>query len=417
MRFSLISVGDEVLCGDVVNTNVSFLAQELTTAGFDVLQHLVVSDTREKLKKTFDYAFQFSNVVITSGGLGPTQDDLTKETATEYFGQSLEMNEEALSTLKNFFAKKKEKMAEANFKQAMFSPESILLVNDFGTAPGAILSQRCDEEGLESERFIILLPGPPRELKPMFRRSVLPWLNERSHQVIVSRRYQSVGLGESDGEDLLKPILSDGNPSLAPYAKLGYVEYKMVARAESQREAEELIKPLEREFLTTMKEYIVGDGSLSLEETVVQLLQSRGLTLAAAESCTGGLFASTLVNCPGVSSTFLGSFVTYSNELKREVLGVSSEILERYGAVSEECVEEMARGAQRVAGSDIVVALTGLAGPEGGTKEKPIGLVYLGILFRGEYSCERVQFLGDRNAIRHRVVILTLYRLWQKFRE
>ncbi len=403
MKIALISVGNEVLTGDIVNTNSHYLANELVTLGHEVVLQSVIDDSHARVTQVLDFAFSMSDIVITTGGLGPTQDDLTKETCAAYFGLDLEMNEKALTILKKYFAHAKKEMASSNLKQAMFPADSFILENDFGTAPGVILSQK--------NKHIVLLPGPPREMKPMFSNKFLPWLKQFQNEVALTQFYQVMGIGESDAQLLLAPILTDQNPSLAPYAKLGYVNYKMVARASTQDQAEQLLSPLKKSFRSLLGKHIVSDTQENFENTVMQKIIEKNLSISTAESCTGGLLASTLVNYPGASQAYHGSYICYSNAMKIE-LGIDPTILSQHGAVSSECALAMVKSLVARTKTNIGIALTGIAGPEGGTAEKPVGLVYLALAFNDNFYVHQLQLSGDRDAIRHRSVIQSLYQLW-----
>jgi len=360
MKAEIISVGTELLLGDIVNTNAQYLSKRLAEMGIFVYHQTVVGDNPQRIKDAFASAFARCDMVITTGGLGPTKDDLTKEMAAEYFNQSLVLHEESLKHIKEYFAKINKEMSESNKKQAFFPVGAVVFKNDMGTAPGCALEH--------DNKIIILLPGPPREMKPMFENEVVPYLCRFREGVLVSKVLRMTGIGESTMAEQLDDIIkSQTNPTVAPYAKENDVTVRITARANDTSEAEKLILPVEKAIKERLGEHIYGEGDTSLEEVVVKLLKARNLTVALAESCTGGLISAKLVNCPGVSGVFKEGAVTYSNESKIKRLYIQEESLKEFGAVSEKVAAEMARGIAVSAGTDIGLSTTGVAGPAGGT--------------------------------------------------
>ncbi|CZR96744.1 MULTISPECIES: competence/damage-inducible protein A [Clostridioides] len=402
MKAEIISVGTEILLGDIVNTNSQFLAKELASLGIEVYHQSTVGDNKQRLLECFDESLKRSDLVITTGGLGPTGDDMTKETAAEYFGQELELHKPSLEVLESFFVKTGRKMAENNMKQVYFPKDAIVLKNNNGTAPGAILKK--------NDKSIIVLPGPPREMKAMFNESVKPYLQQFTNEMLVSKTLRLYGIGESNLElEILDIINEQTNPTVALYAKELEVTIRITAKAKNEKDAFELIKPVEEEIKNRVGKYVytegdisVSEGETALEDAVAKLLVEKNLTIAVAESCTGGLVSSSLINYSGISSVFLEGCVTYSNEAKMKRLGVKRETLEDFGAVSEQTAIEMAEGVAKGLGANIGISTTGVAGPGGGTEEKPVGLVYTAIYINGKTVVKKNIFNGDRRKIRLR---------------
>lgn len=402
MKAEIISVGTEILLGDIVNTNSQFLAKELAALGIEVYHQSTVGDNKQRLLECFDESLKRSDLVITTGGLGPTGDDMTKETAAEYFGQELELHKPSLEVLESFFVKTGKKMAENNMKQVYFPKDAIVLKNNNGTAPGAILKK--------DDKSIIVLPGPPREMKAMFNESVKPYLQQFTKEMLISKTLRLYGIGESNLElEILDIIDEQTNPTVALYAKELEVTIRITAKAENEELAFELIKPVEEKIKDRVGKYVYTEGDISvsegesaLEDAVSKLLVEKNLTIAVAESCTGGLVSSSLINYPGISSVFLEGCVTYSNESKMKRLGVKKETLEDFGAVSEQTAIEMAEGIAKGFGANIGISTTGVAGPGGGTEEKPVGLVYTAIYINGKTIVKKNIFNGDRRKIRLR---------------
>ena len=372
----ILCVGTELLLGDIVNTNATFISQRLAELGISVFRHTAVGDNPARLKAALADALLHADLVITSGGLGPTYDDLTKETVAEYFGAPMELDAHSLERIEGYFKRVGRVMTDNNRKQAMMPRGAVIFDNDYGTAPSLAISG-----GENDSKTVIMLPGPPSELVPIFREKIIPYLRERSDRVLVSRNVHIFGMGESMVESKIEDIMKNStNPTVAPYCKEGEVRLRVTASAESEAKAREMCdEVIEKISATEVGEYIYGVDIDSLERAVVEFLRERGLTLALAESCTGGLVAKRITDVSGCSDVFMGSCVTYANEAKMRVLGVNAETLEKYGAVSAETAREMAKGARERIGSDVAVSLTGIAGPGGGTAEKPVGTVYLGI--------------------------------------
>ncbi len=402
MNFEIISVGTELLLGQIVNTNARDISQTLSELGMNLYYTTVVGDNPDRLKAALKLAASRADGVILTGGLGPTGDDLTKETVAEFCGLSCVMHEESKRRLVERFRQMNRPMPENNWKQAEMPEGCIVLDNDNGTAPGAIVEYQ--------DKVFIMLPGPPREMVPMLREKVRPYLEQKTASVIHSKTLRVFGIGESAAEERLLPILKkQTNPTLAPYAKTGEMELRLTAKAASVEEAETMLKPLEEEVREILGDFIYAQGeNATLQQTVVELLLEKGMTVVTAESCTGGLVAKKLTDVSGASGCFHCGFVTYSNEKKEKLLGVSPDTLAQFGAVSKETALEMSRGAKLAGDAHIGVSMTGIAGPGGGTPEKPVGLVYISICADDFHEAYRLQLAGDREMVRERTSLYVL---------
>lgn len=370
MIAEILCVGTELLLGDTINTNASYIARELAKIGIEVYHHSVVGDNPARLKESLNLCLSRSDMVLLTGGLGPTYDDLTKETVAEYFGKKMVEDKVSMERLKEAF--KGREMTENNLKQAMMPEGAIALQNDFGTAPGLIV------EG--NGKIVALMPGPPREMEPMMHEGVIPYLLKKTQKVLVSHTLHLYGIGESSAEMILKEkMINYTNPTIAPYAKEGELQLRITASAKTQQEAEQLIGPVVEEVKEAVGQYVYGIDIGTLQNALVEKLKEKKLTIATAESCTGGLVSKRITEIPGASAVFGCGVCAYANEIKKKVLGVSHETLEKYGAVSEQTALEMAKGVRRLSGADIGISTTGIAGPDGGTDKKPVGLVYVGV--------------------------------------
>ena len=401
LNAEIISIGTELLLGEIVNTNAQYLSQQLASLGIGVYYQTTVGDNRQRLLKTFEDAFERSDIVVTTGGLGPTGDDLTKETGAEFFGKELVMDEGLLEELKAHFERSGFEFTENNAKQALVPEGAQFLKNDHGTAPGCCIS--------ENGKTLILLPGPPLEMIPMFENYALPILRDKSDIRFYSTRIKILGVGESKAETILKDLIDNQtNPTIAPYASHGELAIRVMASAPTEQEAKNIMQPTIDEIQKRLGKNVFAIDDSSIEEAVVELLKKRGLTIAIAESCTGGLVTGRLVNCPGVSEVLKEAAITYSNESKEKRLGVKSETLESFGAVSKEAAAEMAAGVKETSGSNVGLSITGVAGPSGGTEEKPVGLVYLGLCINDKIYVKKLKYGGDRMKIRTRTVSAAL---------
>ncbi|MGE5614224.1 MAG: competence/damage-inducible protein A [Bacillota bacterium] len=407
MKAEILAVGTELLMGQITNTNAQYISSRLPDIGIGVYYHDVVGDNPDRLRQCLDLALSRSDVVIITGGLGPTKDDLTKETVAAAIGRKLVLDQETLDKMTEFFSRRSGKMPPNNIKQAYLPEGCIPIRNKNGTAPGCII----ENEG----KFIVMLPGPPSEMKPMFEESVIPFFAERSEYRLESRFIRIFGIGESAMEEMLMDIIeSQSNPTIAPYAKEGEVTLRITARYEKNDATEDLIAPVENEICRRLGDKVYSRDNSSLDEVAAKLLMESGLTLSVAESCTGGLFASRLTEIPGISAVFDRAIVTYSNRSKMEELGVKRETLEQYGAVSEQTAKEMAEGIRKVSSSDIGIAITGIAGPGGGTTEKPVGLVFVAIAHNKGVEAKKLELWGSRTRIRN-VTCLNAFDMLRRY--
>ena len=404
MIAEILSVGTELLMGQIANTDAQFISRRLGELGVTIYRHSTVGDNPARVREALQEALSRSDMVITTGGLGPTEDDLTKEMVAEYFGLEMELHQPSLDALKAFMERFGKKMTPNNLKQAYFPRGCTVMPNACGTAPGCIVEQ--------GGKTVAVLPGPPMELMDMFDRQLAPYLQARSGQVIRSRFLKIFGLGESNVETLLSDLFHSGNPTLALYCGPGEVTARITARAAAPEKAEVMMQPVYEEILRRVGEACYGEGvNRTPADAVLELLKNRGETVTFAESCTGGLLCGAFVDCAGASDCLKESFVTYANEAKEQMLGVKSETLARCGAVSGECAREMALGAARAAGSDWAVSVTGIAGPGGGTAEKPVGTVWIGVAHGGAAQAREYHFRGQRQWIRKLSVVNALNQL------
>ena len=406
MVVELISVGTEILLGNIVNTNAAYLSEKCAELGLACYYQDVVGDNGERLQETIRTALSRADILLISGGLGPTQDDLTKEAAASVMGKSLYLHEESKVSIQKFFEERGLEITENNWKQAMMPEGCIVVDNPNGTAPGVIMA--------ENGKHVILMPGPPNEMIPMFENSIIPYLNRLQSGVIYSQTVKICGVGESKAETMVKDLIEgQTNPTIATYAKTGEVHLRVTAGAEDEKAAKKLVKPVVKELKSRFGSHIyTTDNDVTLEKAVVDLLCANKLTITTVESCTGGLLSARLINVPGVSEVFKSGYVTYSNKAKRRLLGIKKNLLEKHGAVSKEVARDMAKGAALVSKSDVTVSITGIAGPDGGTEDKPVGLVYIGCSVCGKITVKEYHFSGDRAKIRENTVsaALTLLR-------
>ena len=391
MEAEIIAVGTELLLGDILNTNAQFLSRELAQLGINVHFQSVVGDNPERLESVVNLARSRSDLLIFSGGLGPTQDDLTKQTVAHAFGDELRFDEEELDKIRAFFTAWGRTMPENNRRQAYVPVHGRKIENHNGTAPGMIF-----EDTRAPGKYAVLLPGPPYELKPMFLDTVRPWLAAMTRSALHSETLRVMGVGESHLEEKIGHLLENENPTAAVYAKTSELLIRITAAAPDEETARAICRDYARNFYRLAGEYIYAEGEAGLEYALVSALREKGLTLATAESCTGGLVSQLVTNVPGASEVFGFGFVTYANEAKQKLLGVSGQALAKHGAVSPQVAAAMAAGAARAAGADVAVSLTGIAGPGGGTPEKPVGLVYMGAARGADVFVKRLD-LGSRD--------------------
>lgn len=409
MVVELISVGTEILLGNIVNTNAAYLAEKCALLGCSLYHQTVVGDNEERMEEAIRQAVDRSDIVILTGGLGPTKDDLTKEVAARVFGRELYMDEHSKKRIADYFERIQSRaVTENNWKQALVPEGAIVIDNHNGTAPGLII------EDEERGKAAILIPGPPDEMKVMFEQDIAPYLNKLQPEGIYSHMVKICGIGESRAETMVADLMEEqSNPTLAPYAKIGEVHFRVTAKAKSEEEAEKLMRPMIDEMYKRFGSSIyTTEESVTLEESIVELLKEKGMTLTTAESCTGGKLAGRILNVPGASEVYKEGYITYSNDSKEKILGVKKETLEQYGAVSRQTAQEMALGAADAAKADAALSVTGIAGPGGGTEEKPVGLVYIGCAVQGEVTVREYRFTGNREKNRDYAVVraLTLLR-------
>ena len=399
----IIAVGTELLLGNIVNTNARDISQALSAVGVNVFWHTVVGDNPQRLKEALDVARRRADIIITTGGLGPTYDDLTKQTICESFGKPLVLHQDILDGLKVFFEKNVHmKMPSNNLQQAELPEDCTVFDNPVGTAPGCAF----EADGVH----VLMLPGPPFEMLTMLKGHVIPYLRGLSSEVIVSHDIMTFGLGESPMEELMREKMSRmENPSLATYAKPSEVRLRATAKAESVEAAEAMLSPVVKDVTDFLGDYVYGVDVASLEDVCFRLLKEKGLTFATAESCTGGRVAERMTALPGVSAVYRGGVVSYWTSVKADVLGVPADILEAHGAVSEETARAMAEGARRVTGADIAVSVTGVAGPDPDERGVAVGIVYIGLatpdgtfcrpLDLGKRRRDRIQDLSSNHAL------------------
>ncbi|HAL32466.1 MAG TPA: competence/damage-inducible protein A, partial [Lachnospiraceae bacterium] len=405
MKAEIICVGTEILMGNIVNTNAAYISRGLAGLGVSCFYQSVVGDNDGRLSEVFDEAAKRADIVILSGGLGPTEDDLTKETVAKAMGRKLVEDEKAWKQIKKFFEKRDIKYTDNNRKQALVPEGAKVLYNKNGTAPGII----AEGENVTA----ILLPGPPGELIPMWDDQVVPYIREKSDTVFVSEMVKLCGVGESLVETELKDLIdAQTNPTIATYAKVGEVDIRVTASAPDEKAAGKLVKPVVKEIKKRFGSYIfTTDENVTLEAAVLQLLDENKLTLATAESLTGGMLTSRLINVPGASEVIKTGFITYSNKSKRKYLGVKRSTLEKHGAVSEQCAKEMVKGCAAATKADAAISLTGIAGPDGGSEEKPVGLTYIGVSVLGSIKVKKFVFSGEREKIRESATATALTML------
>ena len=370
MNAEILSVGTELLLGHTVNTDTAIVARELSTIGINVLHCTTVGDNPGRLEEAVQQALSRSDILITTGGLGPTGDDLTKETVARVAGRPLALHEESLRRIEEYFQNRP--WGESQKKQAWLPQGCTVLPNDVGTAPGCVFDT-------DAGKIVVMLPGPPSELTPMLTRYAIPCLAGREQAVIVSENLHVFGMGEGSVAEMIDDLMQGANPTAATYAKENEMFVRVTARASTEEEARKMMKPLSEEIRRRIGSFVYANDCETLEELVVRELLRKGKTLATAESCTGGLLSKRITDVSGASQVFEMGAVTYANRIKEQVLGVSHQTLEEHGAVSPQTAAQMAEGIRRAAGSDLGIGITGIAGPGGGTPEKPVGLVYIAL--------------------------------------
>ncbi|MDY4748443.1 MAG: competence/damage-inducible protein A [Candidatus Fimisoma sp.] len=410
MKTAILTVGTEILFGQIVNTNAAFLSRELNNLGYDVMYHYSVGDNPGRLAELIEFAFRDCDMIITTGGLGPTQDDLTKEVIAQAMGDRLVVSPEALSALKDRYERSGRPMTENNLKQANMPESAQILPNDQGTAPGFWLEKKG--------KIIVSMPGPPREMTNMFEKEVKPRLISRQDSVIYYKILRTFGLGESKMETVLLPLI-DGqtDPTIATYAKEGECSLRIASKRPTKEEAEAAVEDMTARVMDIIGEYVYSTDNEELADVVANMLLDKNITISCAESCTGGLFAGTLINTDGISKVFDRGIVTYSNEAKIKELGVKAETLDTFGAVSPETAAEMAEGIRAKTGTNMAVSVTGIAGPGGGSADKPVGLVYIGIAYDGKTDVVKAQMRNvTRNWNRNYAVLTMLHEIYKRIK-
>lgn len=393
MICEIISVGTEVVTGDIIDTNAPFISKELVALGIDTMYRTSVRDDDETLCEVLETAKKRADLIITIGGLGPTYDDFTKQSVAKINELRMIHSKELENGIRNYFLKMGRIMTSNNLRQADIIEGSIILENNNGTAPGLILEN--------DDKTFILLPGPPSELVPLFKEKVSPYLKEKTGKVIVEKTVKLCGIGESYVESSLYNMMTTvKNPVIAPYAKIGEVHLKLTATADSIEEANEIMKSCYETIYSKFSKHIYGEDDETLPSQITKWLREKGMKVAFCESCTGGYISKTITDIPGASDVFDCGIVTYSNDMKTRLVGVSPAALKEKGAVSEEVASQMAKGIRSVAGADIGISVTGIAGPDGGTEEKPVGLVYMGFSTKNSTVTKKLNFSGNREKVR-----------------
>jgi nicotinamide-nucleotide amidase len=404
MIAEIVSVGTELLLGQIVDTNSAFLAKILSQSGIDIYYRTTVGDNPDRMRSTLRQALSRADVVITVGGLGPTMDDLTKEISAEVIGVALVVDPEIEEKLREIGRRRSTPLPPAFLKQALVpATDGRPLPNPNGTAPGILVEKNA--------KTIICLPGPPNELIPMVEQSVAPYLAAKSGDqktVIKSRTLRIIGIGESLAEDAVKDLLAGDNPTVAPYAKLGECHLRITARAATDEEAARIIEPTEREIKRRLGTAVYGIDDETLESVIIAELTKRAEFVSTAESCSGGLIAERLTTIAGASAVYRMGIVAYANQTKSGLLNVPADILERFGAVSPQTATAMANGVQKLDNSTYGVATTGIAGPSGGSSDKPVGLVYIAVVGPLRTRVEKYEFPGRRIDIQRRTAQMAL---------
>ncbi len=399
MIVEILAIGTELLIGDITNTNAAYISKKMSEQGFDVLYHSVCGDNKKRLTDTVKHALSRADILITTGGLGPTYDDISMQVCADAVGLELEENEGVVAFLKDYFAKTGRVMTENNMKQALVPVGATVFQNNFGTAPGVCI----EKDG----KVIVLMPGPPREMKPMLDAQVLPYLSKYTGKVLVSSNVNILGLGESAVEEALYELMTTSqNPTLAPYVTAGEVRIRVTGSGMTEQQARAVVDKTVEKVKAKLGNVVYDVDSESVQHTLVRLLQNKKMTIAVAESCTGGMVSEFLTQVPGASEVFGFGVCTYANKAKMKLLGVNEKTLNTFGAVSEQTACEMAKGMKMLSGADIALSLTGIAGPGGGSDQKPVGLVYLGVAV-GDKLYAKKMLLGQ-HAVKDREYIRTV---------
>ncbi len=407
MRAEIVSVGTELLLGQIVDTNAAYMAKMLSYMGIAVYRRTTVGDNMERLVDALSAALQQNDLVITIGGLGPTMDDITRDGLAAAFHDTLVQDEEIAENLRRFFAERGAVMTQSNLRQALVPTHGRALPNPNGTAPGLLF----EKDG----KIGIALPGPPNEFIPMTDNCVAPYLREKTGNsgTIRSRVLRVIGIGESMAEERVRDLMLSANPTVAPYAKVGEVHLRVTARAETPEEAEKMVEERAALVCERLGNAVYAHDDVTLEQAVAALLKQKQRTVAVVESCTGGMLAQRITDVPGSSALFLGGIVAYSNQAKTDFADVPAALLQEHGAVSRETAAAMAQGARLRFSADYGIGITGIAGPDGGTAEKPVGLVYIALADSSSCRVEKGLFTGSRSVVRTRSVLTALNMIRQ----
>lgn len=410
MIAEIINIGSELLYGDIVNTNAAWLSKQLQELGVTVRYHTVIGDEAHDMKDAYARSLERADWIFVTGGMGPTQDDLSKEILAEVVDRKMVLDQKSEERIRLFFEHLDREMTPNNLRQAYFPEGAVIYDNQCGTAPACGL--------LHKGHWIFLLPGPPREMRDIFRRHLVPLIEKERTEVIAVRKFHLMGIGESSAEDRVMDLITGTqNPVLASYAGGGQVTFRLTGKAKSKEAVEAMMAPIEAEFRKRLCAYIYSDSNESLEEQVVRLLKEAKYRIAVAESLTGGMLSSSLIDVSGASEVFVEGYITYSEKAKTETLGVPATMIEEKGIVSEDVAAAMAQGAAEKAGTEIALSTTGVAGPTGGTDQAPVGTVCLGLYVKGEVKTRRIVFSGDRARVRLRAVRTALNWLRQEMQK
>ena len=397
MNVEIITVGTELLVGNILNTNAKYLAEELTNLGFNISKHTTVDDNCANLEIAFKYALSKNDLVILTGGLGPTKDDLTKETIAKALSKNLIEDKKAKEKIISYFKSTQNQITKNNYKQSLIIDGSTVFYNDHGTAPGMALKH--------NNKHILLLPGPPNELMPMFEKDVKIYLSNLRDQIIISKDIHLFGIEESKASQTLSDILSNTNPYIGIYAKTGEIKIRITAHAPQNSTCENLINNIVDIIKTRLGKFIYGIDIKNMQNALVKTAIKSNQKIAVAESCTGGLIASQIVSISGSSNCFNCGIVCYSNEMKEQILGIKETTLSEFSAVSPQVAKQMAQNIRKISKSDVGISTTGIAGPTGGDSNKPVGLVYVGISTSNHTSVYKLLLSkgqpNERQKIRH----------------
>ena len=403
MECQIICTGTELLLGETLNTNSQYLGRQFAKWGIDVSEVSTFGDNKERLVAALKRTK--SQLVFLNGGLGPTEDDLTREALSEFLGVSEVVHQRTLDKIESYCKKRNKACLPGNKKLANVLDGATVFFNEAGAAPGSVIKK--------GNRYFFLTPGPPNELEWLFENEILPYLIKAFNlrETILSKTIKIMGIGESDAEVLLKDVIKSNNPTLAPTVKEGEIHFRITAKGDGIEHLNQSIEIMEKKIDAVLGDYRFGENTDTLESVLGNLLINKKISISVAESCTGGLLSHTLTNVPGSSDYFNRGYLTYSNKAKKDELDVSEETLATFGAVSQETAREMVTGVCRHTASDICVATTGIAGPGGGTIEKPVGLVYIGFSINGNITVIKKQFSGTREQVKLRTVRYILFHL------